>query len=172
MGIAYIDLDSNEVMHWKYIKRNKLPNGKWRYYYDDSNLMAQKRDANQAEAHIAPNKAAMINAQKAYGAAQTAKLVAANRYKSLADSGKASYSELKAAKDAYNVASHKDKTAKRQATAATRKYNSSVEKAEKLVKSYERKQIISFPRRAISIGVVAAANWINDNRRVKRKNVV
>lgn len=24
----------NELTHWKYIKKKKLPNGKWRYYYD------------------------------------------------------------------------------------------------------------------------------------------
>ena len=35
-NIAYIDLDEGELMHWKYIKREKLPNGKWRYYYDES----------------------------------------------------------------------------------------------------------------------------------------
>lgn len=32
--VAYIDLDAGELMHWKYIKRVKLPNGKYRYYYD------------------------------------------------------------------------------------------------------------------------------------------
>jgi hypothetical protein len=31
--IRYIDLDEDELMHWKYIKREKV-NGKWRYYYD------------------------------------------------------------------------------------------------------------------------------------------
>lgn len=35
-AIAYIDLDEGEMMHWKYIKREKLPNGKWRYYYRDT----------------------------------------------------------------------------------------------------------------------------------------
>lgn len=35
---AYIDLDEGELMHWKYIKREKLPNGKWRYYYDKDAL--------------------------------------------------------------------------------------------------------------------------------------
>lgn len=32
--IAYIDLDEDEIMHWKYIKKERRPNGKWRYYYD------------------------------------------------------------------------------------------------------------------------------------------
>lgn len=28
----------NELCHWKYIKREKRPNGKWRYYYDTNQL--------------------------------------------------------------------------------------------------------------------------------------
>ena len=44
MELAYIDLDDGELMHWKYIKREKLPNGKWRYYYDKEEL---KKDANE-----------------------------------------------------------------------------------------------------------------------------
>jgi hypothetical protein len=32
-NIAYIDLDEDEIMHWKYIKKEKV-GGKWRYYYD------------------------------------------------------------------------------------------------------------------------------------------
>jgi hypothetical protein len=44
-NIAYIDLDEGELMHWKYIKRVKLPNGKWRYYYDQSELDKAKLDA-------------------------------------------------------------------------------------------------------------------------------
>lgn len=34
----YIDLEENEIMHWKYVKREKLSNGKWRYYYDADQL--------------------------------------------------------------------------------------------------------------------------------------
>lgn len=34
-NIRYIDLDTDEMMHWKYIKRVKLSNGKYRYYYDE-----------------------------------------------------------------------------------------------------------------------------------------
>lgn len=36
--LSYIDLDENEFVHFKYIKREKLPNGKWRYYYDSDQL--------------------------------------------------------------------------------------------------------------------------------------
>lgn len=38
VDLAYIDLDEGELMHWKYIKREKMPNGKWRYYYDKDEL--------------------------------------------------------------------------------------------------------------------------------------
>ena len=34
--INCIDLDPDVLVHWKYIKREKLPNGKWRYYYRDT----------------------------------------------------------------------------------------------------------------------------------------
>lgn len=169
MSIAYVDLAEGELFHWKYIKRAKLSNGKWRYYYDDSNLTMQKREIEQAESKVLQNRSNMVNAQKTYGDAQTAKLVASNRYNNLANNDKAKYSEVKAAKDAYNVAAHKNKTAKIHALSVTNKYNASVKLAEKLVKSYERKKIVSFPRRAISKGVVAAANWINGNRSGKTR---
>lgn len=37
-NIGYIDLNEDEICHWKYVKREKLPNGKWRYYYDVDQL--------------------------------------------------------------------------------------------------------------------------------------
>ena len=169
MNIVYIDLDEGELAHYKYIKRTKLPNGKWRYYYDESELTKLKYNSDQSERRVKQNYTNMINAQKAYGKAQESMIIATTRYKKLRDSGKAKYSEVRAAKDAYNTASHNEKTAKRQAATATRKYNSSVERTEKLVKKYELKKIVSFPRRAVSVGIVAAANWINDNRPVKNK---
>lgn len=45
-NIRYIDLDTDEMMHWKYIKRVKLSNGKYRYYYDekDNHLTELKKD--------------------------------------------------------------------------------------------------------------------------------
>lgn len=37
-SIRYIDLDPDVMMHWKYIKRVKLSNGKYRYYYNEADL--------------------------------------------------------------------------------------------------------------------------------------
>lgn len=165
MQISYIDLSEDEIVHWKYIKRTKMSNGKWRYYYDESNLTSQKAEADKATAEAWRNKSAMISAQKSYGAAQTAKIIAATRYDNLRKSGTAKYSEVRAAKDAYNVADHKDKVARIKASAAKTKYNSSAERAEKLVKKYERKKLISLPRRTISSGIVAVNNWLVDRSR-------
>lgn len=47
-SIKYIDLGPDEIMHWKYIKRVKLPNGKYRYYYDESELIFAKGKADIA----------------------------------------------------------------------------------------------------------------------------
>lgn len=37
-NISYVDLDENELVHFKYIKREKLSNGRYRYYYDVDQL--------------------------------------------------------------------------------------------------------------------------------------
>lgn len=50
VDIRYVDLNADEVMHWKYIKKKKLDNGKWRYYYHDDNYENVRKkyiDANQ-----------------------------------------------------------------------------------------------------------------------------
>lgn len=52
--IRYIDLDEGELCHWKYIKREKLPNGKWRYYYDYGQYA--EADMKKAEADVNRDK--------------------------------------------------------------------------------------------------------------------
>lgn len=34
--LSYIDVGPNEVVHFKYVKRISLPNGGYRYYYDEN----------------------------------------------------------------------------------------------------------------------------------------
>ena len=34
MRSTFHEVGDRELKHWKYVKREKLPNGKWRYYYD------------------------------------------------------------------------------------------------------------------------------------------
>ena len=49
---------SNELKHWKYVKREKV-NGKWRYYYDDSEL--KKAKSAEKEARTEMGKAAVYS---------------------------------------------------------------------------------------------------------------
>ena len=67
--IRYIDLDPDEIMHWKYIKREKLANGKWRYYYDQSevdktNKMAKDAYYDKSKAEYVYANAASIEERK------------------------------------------------------------------------------------------------------------
>lgn len=77
----YIDLDEDEMMHWQYIKRVKLPNGKYRYYYDESALTESVK---KAEAMNTRAAAAIKEAGAAYMAKPTAqakqKVLAAYRH--------------------------------------------------------------------------------------------
>ena len=43
--LAYVDLDEGEIIHFKYLKKEKLANGKWRYYYDVTQLKNDFKDA-------------------------------------------------------------------------------------------------------------------------------
>ena len=69
LNIRYVDLDEDEMMHWKYIKRVKLSNGKYRYYYDESVLTESVK---KAEAMNARAAAAIKQAAAAYTAKPTA----------------------------------------------------------------------------------------------------
>ena len=48
------ELSDNELMHWKYIKREKLANGKYKYYYDLGET--QKKNYEQAKANYTNNR--------------------------------------------------------------------------------------------------------------------
>lgn len=61
-NVKYIDLGPDEIMHWKYIKREKLPGGGWRYYYDDSYLKKEKSKADSARTDSLRETANAVNA--------------------------------------------------------------------------------------------------------------
>lgn len=56
--ICYVDLDPDEIVHFLYIKKEKLPNGKYRYYYDQSELDNAKADHAVAELNLRDAKSA------------------------------------------------------------------------------------------------------------------
>ncbi len=55
--LGYVDLDEGEMLHFKYIKREKLPNGKYRYYYDEEALKADVKKKTDKVVDSTINKA-------------------------------------------------------------------------------------------------------------------
>ena len=46
MSIYFVEKPKSEkdLQHWKYIKKVRKPNGKWRYYYDHDELVSDIKD--------------------------------------------------------------------------------------------------------------------------------
>ena len=58
---SFRQLDDDELMHWKYLKKKKLPNGKWRYYYDLDSL---KKDVKSAFSSVTKKTSKMVDSGK------------------------------------------------------------------------------------------------------------
>ncbi len=155
-NIRYIDLDEDEIMHWKYIKRVKLPNGKWRYIYDESELKKLGDTAEQLR------DAATTDRLRA-GAAQ----VNLEMHDRMATSRTGSVTGW-TQKDSDT---HKD--LKYEWYEAVDRANQSARMAKAIEKAYTKKKIRSFAERTISKGIVAIANLISDiSYKAKRKKAV
>lgn len=134
--IYYIDLDEDEMMHWKYIKREKLPNGKYRYYYDQSELDRYKEEAVKKSYKAYVDEDAYAESKAAY---EKANKKATNQYgqialtKEVLDAGK-KYTE------------------------AMKRHSLSSREAQLAVHNYKAKKIKTFAARTISKGIVAIAN--------------
>lgn len=138
-SIKYIDLGPDEIMHWKYIKREKLSNGKYRYYYDESVLKKYENHAKRTE-EVAKEHA---------------------RYAAFADMD----FQDKARSDKY---SNKQRIAAADKYIEYQKrFRISNREAKKAAKRYELQKIISFPERTISKGIVAIANLLSKLGRKK-----
>lgn len=134
--IYYVDLNENELVHWKYIKRVKLRNGKWRYIYDDSSLEKYNQ---QGDAALGRSFNAAARANRLYSDYQD---LARNR----------SYSR----NDKISMA-----RTQRELTRTQKVQNHYVERANRSYKRYRTKRITSFPARTISKGIVTVMNWLN-----------
>ena len=174
-NIKHVDLDANELVHFKYIKREKLPNGKWRYYYDESELKAELNKAN-ADRYNAAKKAgiakrdidkafdneleAMYNHHKAANKQATAKNVK--------ERNQASYATY-AARKKYNQAQEETKSKKANYEKAVAAQEKAIEKAKSAEKKYKTKKITSFPKRVLSKGAVTVLNVLSGNYKKKKK---
>lgn len=142
--IRYIDLDPDVLVHWKYIKRVKLPNGKYRYYYDDSYLKATKAKAESARIDSIRESA------KQYNASEDAR-IAMEKSKALYGKGD-TRAQTKAAIDYYN--------AKKNESDAKRRAEQYSDVANKYLKKYEAMKVTEFVARNIVKGLNAISNLV------------
>ena len=143
-----VELSDDQLMHWKYIKREKK-NGKWVYYYDESELNKAKKAAKDAERQHVTDAAKL---------------------------GVATY-ELDDAKAKYaGFMTERSKSDDKKYTDAINKYEKAAEraqtsakKAQEAEKKYQTKKITSFAARTISKGLVKIANLLSGSSKKKKK---
>ena len=144
--INYIDLDEGEMCHFKYIKREKLANGKYRYYYDQSELDKVKSAAKNAQDKY--NKETLRYAANKSNIATNTELYKKTPNKYAAEAIVKSTLDLEDSKNAMNKAS---------------------ENAKKLANAYKKKAITSFAARTISKGLVKIANFLSGSSKKNKK---
>lgn len=144
-NISYIDLDEGELMHWKYIKREKLSNGKWRYYYDQSELDRSKASAENAK--NAYNKASLLYARNKSNIEMNTEIYRKTPNTHAAEVIAKSVVDLEDSRTAMEKAS---------------------KKATKLTNAYKKKAITSFAARTVSKGFVKIANLMSGLSKKKK----
>jgi hypothetical protein len=138
-GIEYVDLDEDVIIHWKYIKRKKLANGKWRYYYDQSELDKRLETAVRKSNQAYVDEDAMNKSREEYEKSK----------------GKVT--------DRFGVTTLTDDhiNASKKYSDAKNKYAISFRDAQIAVNNYKRMKAKSFAARTISKGAVAVANMLS-----------
>lgn len=147
-------MSEDELMHWKYIKREKQPDGSYKYYYDTSEEDNAWKNSKKAEyeATKAGGKmgAAQLKAQEAY-----------NKWRNSAPYGAAL--DIKQAKE---LKKERDKLyeeylkAQKEADEATAAYKAAKKKAEKTVNKYKAQKIGNFLNKTVSKGITAVTQLL------------
>lgn len=126
------------LMHWKYIKRERK-NGRWVYYYNDSEYQSAKNNYNKAEKNL-------DEAQLSYAAAQSNVEVNERIAK---ENGN------------YIVTAKAVREHKIEAYDAARRYAQAGEKYVQAKKEYQRVKVSTLAPRTIAKGAVAVANILS-----------
>ena len=141
--IRYIDLDEDELVHWKYIKRVKV-NGRWRYYYDDSEYRNAANAAHEAE--------------KAMNKAAGEMSVAEKNYKDKVIETRDSNGRLVGA----SAPTPEAVEAITELANARTRYKEAKKKADEAVRKYKRVSFSTLATETINKGMVAIANFFSD----------
>lgn len=165
-NIVYVDLDADEIVHFKYIKREKLPNGKYRYFYDQSELDKLKSSSDRANAWKTQASADVKDAK-----------YAESRAKELAKKTKeqANNTSYKSTKQIDNDKHYAKQARKNLKTAADKRdkaeeiYKIAAKTAKKKLRKYNTKKVVSFPARTIAKGAVKVANLFSGYKKTSRK---
>lgn len=152
-NISYIDLNEDEIMHWKYIKRVKLANGKWRYYYDERDIDSAKLDLDKAVA-------ARDRADRNLSEAESNSKKLEDEMAALKDQRNSSKNlgQWIRTNNAYANTKIKYLESVEKVKQAQNNKSASHEKVLKLEKKYKKKKISTFAARTISKGIVKVAN--------------
>lgn len=143
--LSQADIDQNELMHFKYIKREKTSDGHWRYYYDDRYLKEAKSIADNARTDSLKESANAINARDN---ARRAMKRAKNLYRS---SNSKTYN--KAVNDYFN--------SKKKESAASYRAEKYSEVSNKYIKKYKSMKLFSTPAKTLTKGLNAVSKFMS-----------
>lgn len=171
---VYLGKDySDGIRHFKYIKREKLPNGKWKYYYKDNEYYDAKNSYNTAKNNLNLHRSQLAAQQQRHAVKRNKymkdnKLNALERYslnRSNAKLNKIGNKVLDSKMNRKNAGINYAKTAVR--TAPRRLVSKGIaavanalpqDVADRQYKKYKKKQITDKVRNAVGLKEPSAAN--------------
>jgi hypothetical protein len=150
-----------ELSHWKYIKKKKLPDGTYKYYYKQSELDRMKSDIDKNNEKELKYIVGATNAESDKNIAAERMDEYAALYQKTGD-----YKYL----DAYSISKSEYESNKDEENAYRNQAKRTEEKGRKMVERYKAKKVKTFVERTISKGIVAVANFISKlSRKLNKK---
>ena len=139
---GFVEVSDDELIHFKYIKRERK-NGRWVYYYDESQLKRAEADYNKARSE---------------------KQNAASNYKDAKE-----LADLHAGPVFTKRSAKKQIAAQRKEREAAYKYRATARKARKLEKKYNQQKMTAFAAKSISKGLNKITKFFSGSSKKKKK---
>ena len=144
---------SDGIRHWKYVKREKLSNGKYRYYYKDDELDKTYSDWENT----------IVDRSKAYSDKWNKEL-AYDRAKSNRESAESNFRKNTTVENGkkYSNSTADEKKKYNEYEQALINYDVIDKKAMTLAKKYDKMKLAHTPQRVIAKGIAAVANLLEN----------